>query len=99
MTTQSTVGEIVAITTTDSDPRLLVCTVDGEHVTGVLLADLATETIRRLQASEPDTATRRELATAVERAEECMSFTVPTTDCALVERDNSRPGPFEEGDD
>ena len=99
MMTQPTVGEIVASTTTDSDLRLLVCTVDDDEITGVLLADLATETLHRLRRSDYDTATRRELATAVERAEECMSFTVPTTDCALVERDNSRPGPFEEGDD
>ncbi|KAA9396670.1 hypothetical protein Har1130_18765 [Haloarcula sp. CBA1130] len=98
MTPQPTAGEIVAITTTDSDPRLLVCTVDDDQITGVLLADLATETIRRLRASEPDTATRRELATAVERADECMSFTVPTTDCALVERDSSRSGPFTGGE-
>lgn len=98
MTPQPTAGEIVAITTTDSDPFLLVCTADADEITGVLLADLATETIRRLQASEPDTATRRELATAVERADECMSFTVPATDCALIERDNSRPGPFAGGE-
>ena len=97
MTPQPTVGEIVAITTTDSDPFLLVCHVD-EHVTGVLLSDLATETIRRLRASEPDTATRQELATAVERTDECLSFTISTTDCALVERDNSRPGPSTGGE-
>jgi len=98
MTPQPTVGEIVAITTTDSDPYLLVCRVD-DHVIGVLLADLATETLHRLRRSDYDTATRRQLATAVERADEIMSLTVPTTDCALVEHDSSRPGPFEEGDD
>jgi len=79
---QPTVAEIVAITTTDSDPYLLVCTTNDELATGVLLADLATETIHRLRASEPDTATRRELASAIGRADECMSFTIPTTDCA-----------------
>jgi len=98
MTPQPTAGEIVAITTTDSDPFMLVCHVD-DHVTGVLLADLATETIHRLRTSDYDTATRRELATAVERADECMSFTVPTTDCALIERDSSHPGPFTGGED
>jgi len=98
MTPQPTAGEIVAITTTDSDPFLLVCHVDDALVTGVLLVDLATETIHRLRTSDYDTATRREVATAVERADECMSFTVPTTDCALVERDSSRPGPFAGGD-
>ncbi|RKS75156.1 hypothetical protein BDK61_4697 [Haloarcula quadrata] len=98
MTTRPTAGEIVAITTTDSEPLLLVCRQTDEHVTGVLLADLATEPLQRLRASEPDTATRRELATAVERADELLSFTVPLTDCALVERDSSRPDPFEGGD-
>ncbi|GCF16094.1 hypothetical protein Harman_40290 [Haloarcula mannanilytica] len=99
MTPQPTVGEIVAITTTDSDPFLLVCSQDPELITGVLLADLASETVHRLRASEPDTATRRELATAVERADECMSFTVPRTDCTLVERDSSHPGPFDGGEE
>ena len=94
MTPQPTVGEIVAITTTDSDPFLLVCTADAKQVTGILLADLSTETIHRLRASEPDTATRRQVATAVERADESMSFTVPLTDYARVERDSSSPEPF-----
>ena len=47
MTARPTVGEIVAITTTDSDPLLLVCRLDDEQVKGVVLADLATETLRR----------------------------------------------------
>jgi len=98
MTAHPTVGEIVAITTTDSEPLLLVCHVGDEHSTGVLLADLATETLQRLRASEPDTATRRQLAQAIGLTDELMSFTVPTRDCALVERDSSRPGPFEGGD-
>jgi hypothetical protein len=98
MTPQPTAGEIVAITTTDSDPFLLVCTADADQATGVLLSDLATETTRRLRASEPDTATRRELAAVVERADKCLSFTVPTTDYALIERDNSRPGPSTGGE-
>jgi len=97
MTAQPTVGEIVAITTTDNEPLLLVCDINDAQATGVLLADLATETLHRLRASEPDTATRRQLAQAIGRTDELMSFTVPTTDCALVERDSSRPGPFEGG--
>jgi len=97
MTPQPTVGEIVAITTIDSDPRLLVCTADDEHVTGVLLADLTTETIQRLRTSEPDTATRRELATAIVPADDLMSFTIPITDYARVERNSSRPGAFAGG--
>ncbi|NLV08278.1 hypothetical protein GOC83_19355 [Haloarcula rubripromontorii] len=98
MTSQPTVGEIVAITTTDSDPFLLVCAVDAEQVTGVLLADLSTETIHRLRASEPDTATRRQVATAIEPADECLSFTVPLTDYARVERNSSPPRPFGGGE-
>jgi len=99
MTANPTVGEIVAITTTDSEPLLLVSrSTDDEHSTGVLLADLATETLHRLRASEPDTATRRQLAQAIGRTDDLMSFTVPIRDCALVERDSSRPGPFEGGD-
>ncbi|MFC7251432.1 hypothetical protein ACFQJ5_16540 [Halomicroarcula sp. GCM10025324] len=41
------VGETVAITTADSEPWLLVCTVheDAQAVTGVLVADLADETV------------------------------------------------------
>ncbi|MFU1783190.1 hypothetical protein ACM16X_17620 [Haloarcula japonica] len=97
MTTQPSVGEIVAITTTDSEPLLLVSSTTDDDVTGVLLADLATETLHRLDASEPDTATRRELAAAITQTDELMSFTVPTTDCAQVERDSSYPGPFEGG--
>ncbi|RLM34399.1 hypothetical protein [Haloarcula sp. Atlit-120R] len=95
MTAQPSVGEIVAITTTDSEPLLLVSHCHEEHAMGVLLADLATETLHRLRASEPDTATRQQLAQAIGQTDELMSFTVPTTDCALVERDSSRPSPFE----
>jgi hypothetical protein len=97
MTAHPTVGEIVAITTTDSEPLLVVSHSTDEHSTGMLLADLATETLQRLRASERNTPTRRQLAQAIGRTDELMSFTVPTTDCALVERDSSRPGPFEGG--
>ncbi|GCF16230.1 hypothetical protein Harman_41650 [Haloarcula mannanilytica] len=98
MTPQPTVGEIVAITTTDSHPLWLVCSVDENQVTGVLLADLSTETIHQLRTSEPDTATRRQVAIAIESADEPMLFTVPITDYARVERDSSRPGPFVGGE-
>ncbi|MDS0223643.1 hypothetical protein NDI54_20075 [Haloarcula sp. S1AR25-5A] len=98
MTLQPTAGEIVAITTTDSEPLLLVYRSNDDHVTGVLLADLATETLHRLRASERNTATRRQLAQAIGRTDDLMSFTVPLTDCALVERDSSCPEPFEGGD-
>ena len=98
MTPKPTVGEIVAITTTDSEPLVLVSTVTDGHVTGILLADLATETLHRLQATEPDTATHRQLAAAIEQADDRMSFTIPHTDYALVERDASRPGLFEGGE-
>ncbi|WP_336331051.1 MULTISPECIES: hypothetical protein [unclassified Haloarcula] len=99
MTTHPTVGEIVAITTTNSNPLLLVRAVDDEHVTGTLLADLTTEPLRRLRASEPDTTTRRQLADAIGHTGKVMSFTVSLTDCALVERGSSHPGPFAGGDD
>jgi len=98
MTTQPTVGEVVAITTTDSKPLLLVSSTTDDDVTGVLLADLATETRHRLQATESDTVTRREVAAAIAQADELMSFTVPQTDYVLVERDSSRPRPFEGGE-
>ena len=68
-----------------------------DHVTGVLLAALATETLHRLEAAEPDRATRRQLTAAIEQTADRMSFTVPQTDCVLVERDSSRPVPFEGG--
>jgi hypothetical protein len=99
MTTHPTVGEIVAITTTESEPLLVVYRSNDTQATGVLLADLATETLHRLRATEPNTTTRRQLADAIGRTGELMSFTIPLTDCALVERDSSRPEPFEGGGD
>jgi hypothetical protein len=96
MTPQPTARKVITIMTTNNDPYLLVRSVDDEHVTGVLLTDLATETIHRLGASEPDTATRRELAIAAGRTDDLLSFTVPTADCALIERDSNRAVPFEE---
>jgi len=92
--TVPSVGEIVAITTTDSEPLVMVCHRNEPQATGVLLADLATETLHRLRASERDTAKRRQLGQAIGRTDNLMSFTVPLTDCALVERDSNRPGPF-----
>jgi hypothetical protein len=97
MTPQPSVGEIVAITTIDSEPLLLVSSATDDDVTGVLLADLPTEPLRRLQASDPGTATRRQLAQALGRTDDRQSFTVPRTDYTLAERDSSRPNPFEGG--
>ncbi|MFU1783191.1 hypothetical protein ACM16X_17625 [Haloarcula japonica] len=54
MTPQPSVGEIVAITTTDSEPRLLVSSVTDDHVSGVLLTDLAAETVQRVEISAGD---------------------------------------------
>ncbi|AJF28072.1 hypothetical protein SG26_20230 (plasmid) [Haloarcula sp. CBA1115] len=98
MTPRPTVGEIVAVTTIDSDPLLLACHLYDDHITGVLLADLPTEPLRRLQASDPDTATRRQVAQTLGRTDDRMPFTVPHTDYALVERDSSRPHPFAGGE-
>lgn len=96
-TAQSTAGEVIAITTTDSEPLLPVSSTTDNGVTGVLLADLASETRHRLEVSELDTATRRELAADIVQADNLISFSVPHTDCALVERDSSHPEPFEGG--
>jgi hypothetical protein len=97
--TVPSVGEIVAITTTASEPLVMVCHRNNAQATGVLLADLATETLHRLRASERDTANRRQLGQAIGRTDNLMSFTVPLIDFALVERDSNSPGPFAEGDD
>jgi hypothetical protein len=98
MTAHPTVGEIVAITTTESGPLLLASRATNEHITGVLLADLATETLQQLRASERNASIRRQLAQAIGQTDDLMSFTVPLSDCAPVERDSSRLGPFEGGD-
>ncbi|GGK77125.1 hypothetical protein GCM10009067_31930 [Haloarcula sebkhae] len=66
MTPQPSVGEAVAITATDNEPLLLVSTVSG-----VLLTDLATEALHRLHATEPDTATRRDIRHADDRMSFC----------------------------
>lgn len=72
------VGETVAITTVDSEPWLLVCAVDDDarEVTGVLVADLADETVQRLEESIGDRERRRKLTTAVSSAD-LMTFAVP----------------------
>ena len=72
------VGETVAITTAESEPWLLVCAVDDDvlEVTGVLVADLADETVQRLEASVGDRERRRKLATAVS-SKDLMTFAVP----------------------
>jgi len=73
------VGNLVVLTDLDSDPRLLVTAVDDDtdDVTGVLLADLAAETIHRLEASMDDHQRRQQVTTAVRRADELMTFRVP----------------------
>jgi hypothetical protein len=76
---------------------LLASRATNEHITGVLLADLATETLQQLRASERNASIRRQLAQAIGQTDDRMSFTVPLSDCALVERDSSRPGPLEGG--
>ncbi len=58
------VGEVVAITTTASEPQLLVTNVEADAVRGVLLADLASETLHRLEHTAGDRQRRRQLATA-----------------------------------
>ncbi|MHC3381470.1 hypothetical protein [Haloarcula sp. H-GB5] len=65
MTPQPSVGEAVAITATDNEPLLLVSTFSG-----VLLAEIVTEPLHRLHATEPDAATRR----AIRHADDRMSF-------------------------
>jgi len=77
--TAPSVGDVVVLTELDSEPRLLVTVVDGadDEVTGILLADLAEETIQRLEATAGDRQRRRKLTTAIRRAEDLMTFRVP----------------------
>ncbi|RLM90064.1 hypothetical protein [Haloarcula sp. Atlit-7R] len=86
MTTPA-VGDVVVLTELDSEPPLLVTAVDeaGDEVTGVLLADLAAETIQRLDATAGDRQRRQELTTAIRRAEDLMTFRVPVAE--LRQRD------------
>ncbi|WP_135305486.1 hypothetical protein [Haloarcula amylovorans] len=73
------VGAVVVLTKLDSAPRLLVTAVDDADntLTGVLLADLATETLQQLAASAGDRHRREELALAVKQTTELAKFTVP----------------------
>jgi hypothetical protein len=82
-------GDVVVLTELDSEPRLLVTAVEeaGDEVTGVLLADLAEETIQRLDATAGDRQHRRELTTAIRRAADLMTFRVPVAE--LRQRDQS----------
>lgn len=75
------VGEVVSVTELDSEPALLVLAVD-EDLTGALLADLASETIQRLEATIGDREGRREVATAVANAADIMTFAVPPAEVA-----------------
>ncbi|WP_135304926.1 hypothetical protein [Haloarcula amylovorans] len=81
------VGEVVVLTELDSAPRLLVTSVDdaANSITGVLLADLATETIQRLAASTGDRHRCEELALAVKQTTELAKFTVPCEDCRYLD--------------
>ncbi|MBX0297666.1 hypothetical protein [Haloarcula nitratireducens] len=80
------VGAVVALTELDSEPRLLVTAVDDADntVTGVLLADLAAETIQRL-ASAGDRHRREELILAVTQTTELARFCVPVEDCRQLD--------------
>ena len=75
------VGEVVTLTELDSEPPLLVLDVD-EDLTGALLADLAKETIQRLDATVGDRDARREIVTAVKNADGIMTFAVPPAEVA-----------------
>ncbi|WP_324666061.1 hypothetical protein [Haloarcula sediminis] len=75
------VGEVVSLTELDSEPALLVLAVE-EDLTGALLADLANETIQRLEATVGDREGRREIAQAVANAEDIMTFAVPPAEVA-----------------
>jgi len=87
--TAPSVGDVVVLTELDSEPRLLVTAVDelADEVTGVLLADLAAETIQRLEATAGNRQRRRKLTTAIRRAEDLMTFRVPVAE--LRQRDQS----------
>jgi hypothetical protein len=86
--TVPSVGDVVVLTELDSEPRLLVTAVDeaADEVTGVLLADLAAETLQRLEATAGDRQRRRELTTAIRRADDLMTFRVPVDE--LRQRDS-----------
>jgi len=70
-------GEIVAVTTTDSEPWLLVTHVEGDTIEGVLLADLARETVIRLADAVDEPERRRDLARACRRTDDLPAFTLP----------------------
>jgi hypothetical protein len=75
------VGEVVTLTELDSEPALFVLDVD-EDITGALVADLADETIQRLEQTTGDRQGRRELAQAVANADAIMTFRVPPAEVA-----------------
>lgn len=84
-----TVGDVVVLTELDSEPHLLVTAVDeaDNEATGVLLADLAAETIGRLNATAGNRQRRQKLTTAIRRAEDCMTLCVPVAEL----RQHNRP--------
>ena len=77
--TNAEVGEVVTLSKFDSEPAVLVLTVE-EELTGALLADLARETIQQLKATVGDRERRQEIATTVANDEEIMTLTVPLSD-------------------
>ncbi|MBX0297002.1 hypothetical protein [Haloarcula nitratireducens] len=79
------VGAVVVLTKLDSTPRLFVTAVDDgdDTVTGVLLADLAAETLQRL-ASVGDRHRREELVLAVTQTE-LARFCVPVEECRQLD--------------
>ena len=79
MRSNAEVGEVVTLTKFDSEPALLVLTVE-KNLTGVLLADLTQETIQQLKATIGDREGRKEIATAVANDEAIMTLTVPPSD-------------------
>ena len=80
------VGAVVVLTELDSTPRLLVTAVDDDDntVSGVLLADLAAETLQRL-ASAGDRHHREKLALAVTQTTELARFCVPVAECRQLD--------------
>lgn len=98
--TAPAVGDVVVLTELDSNPRLLVTAVDetSDDVTGVLLADLAEETIQRLDATAGDRQRRQELTTTIRRTEDLMTFCVPFAELRRRDRDRQRHGPLTGGE-
>jgi len=85
--TQPETGEVVAVTTVDSEPPLLVTHVQHSAVRGVLLADLARAMLQRLTDTAGKRDQRRQLVDAVQQTD-LMTFRVPFEDL----RHRGQPG-------